>query len=423
MLNRTEAPEVHALTSFPLIKAQTVKLANGLPLHFIRNGSQEVVKIELVYNAGNYYEPSAGLAFLATKMLNEGTKNHTAKALAEKIAYYGASLELYPGNDKISISMVSLTKHLPFLLPLLNEILKDSIFPEENFDNLKNIQSQQLLINLEKTSYQASGLFKKNIFGENHPYGYFLDVETIEKITYADTLAYYNGKIRENSFEIIASGMVTDAVIKDIDRIFGAEKMKFPTSITIKKEARGSGKNKITWSKEDNSQCSIRIGRKLFTKNHPDYIKFLVLCEILGGYFGSRLMKNIREEKGLTYGIYAQSVSMVNEGFFIIGTDVKKELVAQALEEIYKEIEKLKNELVNQEELDTVRNYMLGTYISSLNTPFQLAEKFKSIHYSGLDYEFYTKYTETIKKITASELQQLAEKYFDSTSLIEVVAG
>ena len=263
MLDRTEGPQVKALTSFPLLKAHTQKLSNGLPLHFLKSGSQDVVKIELVYNAGNYYEPLSGLAFLATKMLNEGTKSLTSKALAEKIAYYGASIELYPGNDKVSVSLIALTKHLPYLLPVINEMLKDSMFPEENFENLKRIQSQQLLVNLEKTSYQAAGLFKKNIFGENHPYGYFLDLETINKLSLSDTQAYYNGKIRENSFEIIASGMINDGVIKDIDRIFGIEKMKFPTSITIKKEARGSGKNKIVWPKEDSSQCSIRVGRKL----------------------------------------------------------------------------------------------------------------------------------------------------------------
>jgi len=423
MLDRTLSPEVKTLTSFPLLKAQTIKLSNGLPLHYIKSGSQEVVKIEIVYNAGNYYEPLSGLAFLTTKMLNEGTKSLSARALAEKIAYYGASLELYPGNDKVSIALISLNKHLPYLLPVLNEMLKDSIFPEENFDNLKAIQSRQLLINLEKTSYQAAGLFKKNIFGENHPYGYFLDTETIAKLTHSESLAYYNGKIKENSFEIVASGMVNEAVIKDIERIFGSEKTKFPTSITIKKEARGSGKNKIVWPKEGSSQCSIRIGRKLFTRNHPDYIKFLVLSEVLGGYFGSRLMKNIREEKGLTYGIYAQSVSMINEGFFVIGTDVKKELVGLALEEIYKEIDKLKQELIGDDELETVKNYMLGSYLGSLNTPFQLAEKFKTVHYAGLNYDFYTKYTDSVKKISAAELQQLAEKYFDSTSLIEVVAG
>lgn len=423
MLDRTIAPEIAELTSFPLVKAKTLKLSNTLPLHYIKNGSQDVVKVELVYNAGNYYEPQAGLAFLTTKMLNEGTKSLSAKALVEKMAYYGANLELYPGNDKVSISIISLNKHLPFLLPLLNEIMKESVFPEENFENLKKIQSQQLLINLEKTSYQASGLFRKNIFGDNHPYGYFLSVEAIQNITYADTLSYYNSKLRENSFEIIASGMVNDAVVKDIDRIFGAEKMKFPSTITIKKEARGLGKKNVAWSKEGSSQCSIRIGRKLFTKNHPDYIKFLVLSEVLGGYFGSRLMKNIREEKGLTYGIYSQAVSMVNEGFFVIGTDVKKELVSQALVEIYKEIESLKETPVGEDELNKVRNYMLGSYMGTLNTPFQLAEKFKTIHYSGLGYEFYDKYIETIRKITAADLQHLAEKYFDSTSLIEVVAG
>ena len=423
VIDRTQAPEVKSLNSFSIIKARKLKLANGIPVYSIKSGTQEIVKIELVFNAGNYFEMRPGLAFLTTKMLNEGTASLSAKDISEKIAFYGASLELFPGNDKISISMTALTKHLPYLLPLLQDIVQNASFPEENFENLKNIQSQQLKINMQKTAFVASGLFKHHVFGENHPYGYFLSPEILESLSVSDCVGYHASKIKDNSYEIIISGMVTDAVITDIERVFGSTKTKFPTPVTIKKEARGSGKNRVVEAKENSLQCSLRIGRKLFTRNHPDYIKFLVLNEALGGYFGSRLMKNIREEKGLTYGIYSQAVSMINEGFFVIGTDVKKELAETAVSEIYKEIEALKFSLISDEELNVVKNYMLGSFMGSLNTHFQLGEKFKTIHFSGMEYSFFDKYIETIKTVSAKELMQLAEKYFDKSNFTEVIVG
>jgi predicted Zn-dependent peptidase len=149
----------------------------------------------------------------------------------------------------------------------------------------------------------------------------------------------------------------------------------------------------------------------------------LVLNEILGGYFGSRLMKNIREDKGLTYGISSQMAGMVNEGFFVIGADVKAENTELALAEIYKEIDILKNELVPESELNTVKNYIIGSYLANLSNPFLLADYFKSIYFLDMDYQFYDNFIPNIRKIKAIDIQKIAQKYFDQTSFTEVVVG
>ena len=422
MLDRTVAPEVKELHDFPITKAVSGTLSNGIPIHYIRSGSQEVIKIEIIYNAGNYFEPKPVVSLLTAKMLGEGTQQKSAKEISNTIASYGAYIEYIPGNDKLIIALTTLNKYIPFLLPILKELIQESVFPEKNFENLKNIYQQQLKINLEKTGFVSSGLFKKAIFGEHHPYGYFVSDNSFNQVELTDCLAFYNTTIKESNFEIVVSGMANEGVVKEINNILGRDKIRFPSPLSLKKEVRGEGYS-VREEKENAVQCSIKIGRKLFTRNHPDYVKFLVLNELLGGFFGSRLMKNIREDKGLTYGIHSTVTNFIQEGYFLIGTDVKKELVDVALTEIYKEISILKSSLVGDEELNTVKNYMMGTYLNSLTTPFSLAEKFKAIHFHNLDYSYYERYVKTIKQVKAKDLLQLAEKYLDKGNLTEVVVG
>jgi predicted Zn-dependent peptidase len=217
--------------------------------------------------------------------------------------------------------------------------------------------------------------------------------------------------------------MVSEFIIDEINQILGQNSFKLIPTPVIQKEIKTLTASSVKKEKKDAVQTSIRIGKKLFTRNHPDYLKFTVLNETLGGYFGSRLMKNIREEKGLTYGISSQIAPMLQEGYFVIGTDVKKELASKALEEIYNELEKLQNEPVGDEELQTVKNYMIGSYSNSITTPFSLANKFKTLHFNGLSYDYYDNYMTAIQKVNAKDLMQMAKKYFDRTSFTEVLVG
>jgi predicted Zn-dependent peptidase len=149
----------------------------------------------------------------------------------------------------------------------------------------------------------------------------------------------------------------------------------------------------------------------------------LVLNEVFGGYFGSRLMKNIREEKGFTYGISSNLVTLRHEGYLVIGTDVKKEFTGLTLDEVYKEMEILRNGPVGEEELQTVKNYMIGSFAGSLNSPFAIADNFKSIYFEGLTYDFFEHYIENILHTSAGDLVYLANTYLQPDSLLEVVVG
>jgi predicted Zn-dependent peptidase len=187
--------------------------------------------------------------------------------------------------------------------------------------------------------------------------------------------------------------------------------------------AMSSTHQKTLVEKSDAIQSAIRVGRILFNKTHPDYFKFQVLNTILGGYFGSRLMANIREDKGYTYGIGSGLNSLLHSGYFFISTEVGADVTTKALDEIHKELKLLREDLVSESELETVRNYILGQFLRSVDGPFALAEKFKAVYEFGLDYSYYDKYFHAVKTVTPAEIRDLANKYFQEKDLIECVAG
>lgn len=422
-LNRAVAPQIAELIPFSITRAKTIKLTNGIKLHYIKSGAQPLVKLEIIFHAGNYQETQRGISFFTAKMLKEGTKTMTNKEIANKIAFYGANLEFIAGLDKITVSAIVLIKHFNAILPILVEIIEESVFSEKNLEAIKNIYLQQFMISKEKTSYVATGLFKQTIFGASHPYGYFISEDDINRIQTKDCISYYNSFIKNCNFEIIASGMITDDILTQIDKFFGVKSNKISAQNGTLIRPRPENKLNLTETKTNAVQSSLRIGKRLFTRNHPDFLKITVLNEVLGGYFGSRLMKIIREEKGLTYSIYSQVVTHINDGYFVICSDVKKELLSDAITEIYFQLELLKNEKIGNEELKTVKNYMIGSFFNSINTPFALSDKFKTLYFNGLNYDYYDNYIANINKITATNLQSLANKYFDTSGFAQVVVG
>jgi zinc protease len=224
--------------------------------------------------------------------------------------------------------------------------------------------------------------------------------------------------------KIIASGNVTDHTTKMINHYLGFHDWdKKAATIHTSHSANSIDQKKNFIKKEGALQSAVRIGKKLFTREHKDYHGMLVLNTVLGGYFGSRLMANIREDKGYTYGIGSAAASMAKEGYFVIATEVGVNVCNDAIKEIYFEIDRLRNELIPESELETVRNYMLGSFLRSIDGPFELADKFKNIMFHNLGYDYYQNFLKTVRTITPTELQNLAQKYLLEDSLYELVVG
>lgn len=419
MLDRKTPPPFNRSTSFNLIQPVKIVLSNNIPLDFVLGGEQDVVKIELILKAGRWFEDTWGASYFTTNLLSKGTLQKTSFEIAQIFDLYGAHLEVTPSSDYVSISLYSLTKNLKPVLALLLEIFMKPSFPEKELAQSKDVYLQNLKINLEKTSFLASKLIRKSLFGENHPYGKELEQEDISNLTRNHLVDFY--KKFYSPVQIIVSGktdeptqhLITDA-LSTIERLTSADKNNVSSKQNI---------STTYLEKKESVQTSIRLGKKSVLRLHPDYTDVLFLNHVLGGYFGSRLMKNIREEKGLTYGIHSSLHPLLHDSFLLIGADVNKENRELTIQEIKNELRKLRTEKITEEELDTTRYHFIGSLQTEITTPFAHADKIKNIILNKLPLDYYNKMINRISTISAEDLMATAEKYFSEESFIEASAG
>jgi zinc protease len=423
MLDRTQAPEFKNIDIIPIQKAVRHELDNHLKFYSVNAGDMDVVKLELVFDAGSAFQSKPLVASTVSNLLFEGTKTKTGPEIAEYIDFYGAFNQTESGKDSSSVILYSLSKHLNKLLPLLKEVLTEASFPQKELDVYRQNQIQKFKVDNQKVSYLARRHFLNLLFGDNNFYGYFLKEEDFDQLTDAELKSYFHNRYSSNNCYGIIAGKVTSEVMEEVCKVFGSD-WRFSDHLAVPPIEFFQPKEfKKLVEKSDALQSAIRIGRRLFNKTHGDYPGMLVLNTVLGGYFGSRLMANIREDKGYTYGIGSGIMPLAQTGYFFISTEVGADVCSKAIDEIYFEIRRLREELIPSEELDQVRNYMLGVMLKDTDGPFSLAERFKSIHEFGLGYEYYERFCSTIKTITSEELNILANKYLKEEDLLEVVAG
>ena len=418
-LDRSIAPIAFSIDKLKLPKYKKQVFANGVSLFQIPAGEQPVLKIEFVFEAGTRYEAANGQSFFAVKMLTEGTSKHSSAEIAAFFDQFGASIDLAHGVDRSSISVYTLSKHLSAILPMVHSLIYDSIFPEEEMVMMKNIVGQNLKVQLEKTAYLAGQAFKETIFGLNHAGGVMLNEAAIAGISRGEVLDFYQQFLQQNQFKIFIAGSFSAIDLTSIETIFGQQELQGQSVRPL--STPEATPRAVLLEKEGALQSSIRLGRPMFARNHPDFFPFAVMNEVFGGYFGSRLMRNIREDKGFTYGINASLVPFTDTGYWIIGTDVKREFTQQTLDEIAKEIFILQTELVEDEELNTVKNYMIGSMAGNLNTPFEVADRVKVMILNQLPDDFYEHYIEQIKGVSAEQIRAMANVYLKD--LTEVVVG
>lgn len=422
MLNRTKAPDSPSFRPFAIKQVESTRVGM-VPVHLLRSGNQHILRLEFIFKAGTYFESKNGLSFLTAKMLSEGSRNHSSKQIAEIIANRGAFIEIHHGHDLVNITFFLLEKHLAFLISIIAEILTQPTFPEHELSNLKSITNQNLEVNKEKGQFLSSVAFRKALFGSEHPYGRQYWQEDIANITSGEAAEYFKNTFHLGNLEIFVAGQFDkEALLLLIKENFD-EKGPLQGQKARNYSLSSQHPSKTLVEKADFLQSSIKVGRHTISRSDPQFPDLLVLNEILGGFFGSRLMKNIREEKGFTYGIHSSIQAMHQAAYMVIGTDVRRENTKQTLEEIWKEMHRLQTEVVGVEELDTVRAYMLGKFVNSINTPFALMDKFKILHYAGLQYGYFDHYVSRLQVISPEEIAALAQDVFKEELFSQVVVG
>lgn len=424
MLDRKKAPVIKDAISFSyhLPPINQFKLDNGIPLYWLRAGVQEIVEVDWVFPAGLWYEQKPGVANTVAGLLKNGTSKRTAREINEALEYYGASLRVKPGNDMATVSLFCLTKHLAALLPIVLEVLTESVFPEGELEIYKQNTIQRLMVNRRKCDFIADQKIDAYLFGEEHPYGRYTRKEKIEAITREDLLAFYKDNYSLSAVKMFMAGNVGEREKNIVNDVFGKMMVNpgIATNPQFEPKPEGDRINRII-NDENGVQGAIRMGSLFFNRLHPDFAPMVIVNTLFGGYFGSRLMSNIREDKGYTYGIYSTTIPMLQGGTFTIETEVGRDVIDAALKEIYHELDVICNEKVSEEELLLVKNYLLGSLLGDLDGPFHIIQRWRTWILYGLSTDDFDRNVEVYKTITPDQVLTLSQKYLNKDNLQELV--
>jgi len=423
MLQRKKAPEFRAIDNINLIHPAHQKLDNGCNIFCFNSGDQELVRIEWIFSNLRFDAEKPLLNMAVNTMLNDGTKTLTAAQIADKVDFYGAFLQVEYGYDHSMVVLYSLNKHLHHTLPVIKDIICNSIFPEKELETFIRNQQQKLQVSMQKNDYVARRTFNKALYGETL-YGLGAELDTYKTLHRADMLDHFSKMYQPANCVMIIAGKIEPETLSLITETFDAAwTNSTPVIDTTQPAAVASPEHFYYIEKPDALQSAIRMGIPAINRAHPDFPALQVLNTVLGGYFGSRLMANIREDKGYTYGIGAGMSSLKHGGALFIATEVGADVCELAVREIEKELNLLQNELIAEDELSLVRNFLLGSLLGSLENVFSHADKFKNLYFAGLDYDYYDRYVHTVKTVSADALQQLAARYLNFEQFYKVIVG
>lgn len=405
-----------------LLTPEVLPLPGGGRLHVLRNAALPVVQVQVVLPAGQWQQPGPAIASLTARALTEGTRHRTAAQIAEHVATYGAFLENTAGADRASLTLYALRRHLLALLPLLGELLTEATYPAAETTAAIQRFGQQVRVEREKNATRAAERFSRNLFGAEHPYSAELDLDAIAAITPEQLRAFYAERYVLGRAEIFICGDVHDEDVAAVLALAAGHSGKFSSSAPRVVSAVG-GPTQDEIRLPPSSQSAVRVGRLWPGPDHPDAHRLFLLNKIFGGYFGSRLMKNIREDKGFTYGIYSSITHREHASSFGIGAEVNADSTEATFTEIYREMARLRDELVPETELATVRQYAAGKFVSETSTIFDQLSKYQYLVLRGLPADHYDRLLTAIRTTTANELRGLANQYLTPDAMTEVVVG
>jgi zinc protease len=416
---RIQQPETKQVDQISFVKPQIFDVTQDVKLLWMKEVPNETVRLDLFFDAG-ITRGNRSIPAIVHSLLLSGTKELSSVEIHEKIDSLGGFLDTDISFETAVVSIYCLREHIRPISKIVADAIQGLAFRDNEVEDVLRSMRQQYAVNQQKVKYIAQQQFRKHLFASNSDYSTISDESDYEDISLFGFKKfwkehYLNGLTRMT----LVGDLETDDVDALID-LFGK------WAVDSKVDYAGGFEfqaQRLDFPKDDAVQCALRMGRFLFHKSNPDYIDFQVLNTILGDYFGSRLMSNIREDKGYTYGIGTGVMDMHETGYFVIVTEVGKEVLDKTLHEIKFELERLQTELVPEDELNLVKNYMLGQLLKSADGPYAMLDMYNSVDIYDLDLSFYDDAIQKVKNITAARIQELAKKYLNLEDFLIITAG
>ena len=417
-VSRKLFPKNSPIVNFEINTPEQFILKSGIPVFFYNYNYLKLVKFTILNNF-NPFENDPCVNYFVKKMLLEGCEKHNHTEIADIIDFYGADINITATTDANIISFTVLREYFNDIFNLLCEILKELLFNEDRLEYIKDKKIQELKIENTKNKTIAYKTFKKELFG-NRNYGYSLNEEDIKKVTTCNLKSHYS-QFWLNNTQIFITGDIDEKLLKDIDKNI-PDSLNFSNDNFFNNKIESVISSKIiNINKQDSEQVSMCLGHAL--PNNEDSKKLWCTVAFLGGYFGSRLMKNIRERNGYTYGISAQIVNYRYVKYLLIKTSAKKEFKEAIIEEIRKEITLLQNEKISEEELNGFKQYFLGNMLATFSNVFSDMVHSVTVKMLNFEEDYYQKLFETIKNISGEEINHIAKKYLNPEKFVQVFIG
>jgi predicted Zn-dependent peptidase len=399
-------------------------LSNGIPVYRIEAGVQGVFKMELIFRAGRRFDSRFTLSQVLPPLLKEGTRSFDAASLAKAFDKYGLNIKANANPDMATIQVFGLKRHLAQALPLLSDMIRNPAFPKKDVKNFLRQREQKLKQKLEKNQFLANRELLKTLFGENHPLGAPPEPGQYEAITQSELNDFHSKYYGAGSCSIFLSGRPPADAIDMMEDHLG--KQVYPESERPEDKVwsvDSSDEKDVYIERKDKVQSAISIGMRTIPRDHVESPELSIVNTLLGGFFGSRLMRNIREEKGYTYGIYSTINSYRTGTYLSIDCECDKTYREEVVKEIFKEINRLRNEHVSTEELKMVRNYLLGKLLSQVDGPFNRANLSKGLIMFDLDENYVHRLLDTISHIGPERIQEIAHKYLEPDKFHRIAIG
>lgn len=412
-MSSKKVPTIKTVDNVPLPAYESQVLENGIPFYIVNKGTQLGVRLDFLFRAGRFLETKKQVSKACASLLKEGSEKYTDAAIDDIFDYYGASIRVSADLDFIKVTVFCLTKHLETLCPYILDIILNPLFNKKELNRYKRNVIGSLKISLEKNEVVAYRELTEKLYGPQHPYGYNSTFDGYNELNRSDLESFHRRTFIAEHCQIYLAGGLLPESIELIHRYFSnipkgkriePPLFALPHDIPERVEIKG---------KQGSNQAALRLGRRSINKNHPDYAELLILNTLLGGYFGSRLMMNIREEKGYTYNIFSAIDTMLHDAYFYIGAEVNRTHLNQVLDEIFLEVEKLKTETIAEQEFTMLKNYLLGTLLNMVDGPIYISQTLRSFFAYDAGISAFENMIHTTRTMTPERLQFLANKYLN----------
>lgn len=421
-VDRSIPPPVSDFGDFSLKVPDPIILSNGMKMWITSNDEEEINKLSIYMTGGAFQESRPTQATACSIAVFNGNEKMSYSQIAEAIDFYGAWRAAQVYDNCTAFSLSSLNDNFDKTLLIFIDSLRTPVFPDNEFETLKRQLAVNCAMAREKVKYIANKEIMKLYYGKNHSLATDPTPEDINSLTGEHMRSFHTSFYKAQNCNLVFAGNISDKEIATIETVVGEWLPDGASTPQVEPPFTPSDEMFKIVDKKGAVQSAIVMMLKTVPRRHPDYFKLRILATVLGGYFGSRLMKNIREEKGYTYGISANHSGRAFDGYVGIATECDTRHTWNVINEIHNEIKRLRDELIPQHELETVKRYMLSDLAKTLDTPFNIASYIGNMFCYGTYPTYFNEHVQEIRNVTNQQLQDIARHYLDTTKLRTVIA-